>query len=58
LLDGELLTDDNQGNRISQVLTGWHVDTEFTDANGQPRFARKCSKELSLRNKMTVAFVY
>jgi hypothetical protein len=37
LLDGELLTDDNQGNRISQVLTGWHVDTEFTDANGQPK---------------------
>jgi hypothetical protein len=37
LLEGELLTDDNQGNRISQVLTGWHVDTEFTDANGQPK---------------------
>ena len=26
-----------QGNRISQILTGWHVDEEFTDDNGQPK---------------------
>jgi hypothetical protein len=37
LLEGGLSADDNQGNRISQVLTGWHVDTEFTDENGQPK---------------------
>jgi hypothetical protein len=37
LLEGGLLADDSQGNRISQILTGWHVDTEFTDENGQPK---------------------
>ena len=37
LLEGGLLADDSQGNRISQILTGWHVDTEFTDKNGQPK---------------------
>ncbi len=26
-----------RGNRISQILTGWHVDPEFTDATGQPK---------------------
>ena len=26
-----------RGNRISQILTGWHVDDEFTDDNGQPK---------------------
>ena len=26
-----------QGNRISQILTGWHVDEEFTNDNGQPK---------------------
>jgi len=26
-----------RGNRISQVLTGWHVDDEFTDDSGQPK---------------------
>lgn len=25
-----------RGNRISQVLTGWHIDDEFTDDLGQP----------------------
>lgn len=25
------------GNRISEILTGWHVDDEFTDALGQPK---------------------
>jgi hypothetical protein len=37
LLEGGLLVEDKQGNRISQVLTGWHVDSEFTDADGQPK---------------------
>jgi hypothetical protein len=37
LLEGELLAPDSQGNRISQILTGWHVDSEFTDENGQPK---------------------
>ena len=26
-----------RGNRISQVLTGWHADNEFTDGLGQPK---------------------
>ena len=26
-----------QGNQISRVLTGWHVDREFTDEQGQPK---------------------
>jgi hypothetical protein len=26
-----------RGNRISQILTGWHVDDEFTDDAGQPK---------------------
>ena len=37
LLDGGLPGEETQGNRISQILTGWHVDAEFTDANGQPK---------------------
>lgn len=37
LLEGGLLAEDGQGNRISQILTGWHVDTEFTGKNGQPK---------------------
>lgn len=37
LIDGDLMAEDSQGNRISQVLTGWHVDSEFTDADGQPK---------------------
>jgi hypothetical protein len=37
LLDGALITDESQGNRISQILTGWHVDPEFSDENGQPK---------------------
>ena len=37
LLEGGLVTDESQGNRISQILTGWHVDAEFTDENGQPK---------------------
>ncbi len=37
LLEGGLLADDSHGNRISQILTGWHVDPEFADENGQPK---------------------
>ena len=37
LLEGGSLAEHNQGNRISQILTGWHVDPEFTDENGQPK---------------------
>ena len=37
LLGDGLLADDSQGNRISQILTGWHVDPEFTDEDGQPK---------------------
>lgn len=37
LLEGGLPVEDKQGNRISQVLTGWHVDSEFTDAEGRPK---------------------
>ena len=37
LLEGGLLADDGQGNRISRILTGWHVDKEFTDEDGQPK---------------------
>ena len=28
---------DRSGNRISQILTGWHVDEEFIDETGQAR---------------------
>lgn len=28
---------DRSGNRISKILTGWHVDRDFTDENGQPK---------------------
>jgi hypothetical protein len=37
LLEGGLLADDSHGNRISQILTGWHVDAEFTDETGRPK---------------------
>ena len=37
LLDGEGQDDVLQGNRISRVLTGWHVDDEFTNDAGQPK---------------------
>ena len=36
LLEGKQHAPESQGNRISRVLTGWHVDSEFTDDNGQP----------------------
>jgi hypothetical protein len=28
---------ERRGNRISQVLTGWHIDGEFTDSSGHPK---------------------
>jgi len=37
LLDGEEQQNVSQGNRISRILTGWHVDGEFTDDAGQPK---------------------
>lgn len=37
LLDGDAPVDALQGNRISRVLTGWHVDSEFTDGDDQPK---------------------
>jgi len=37
LLEDGSLEEISQGNRISQILTGWHVDTEFTDKNGRPK---------------------
>jgi len=36
LLDGENGAQSLQGNRISQILSGWHTDSDFTDANGHP----------------------
>jgi len=37
LLDGGDIAEDLHGNQISRILTGWHVDREFTDAQGQPK---------------------
>jgi len=37
LLDDEAGPEGLHGNRISQVLTGWHVDSEFVNASGQPK---------------------
>jgi len=37
LLDGAEIAEDLQGNRISRILTGWHVDPEFSDGQGQPK---------------------
>jgi len=37
---GDLTNDqagDREGNRIARILTGWHVDPEFTDAEGRPK---------------------
>ena len=36
LLDDREDPAERRGNRISQILTGWHVDEEFTEA-GQPK---------------------
>lgn len=37
LLEGAESPDLRQGNRISRILTGWHVDPEFQDGDGQPK---------------------
>ncbi len=37
LLEGTEPAANLQGNQISRVLTGWHVDKEFTDETGQPK---------------------
>jgi len=37
MLDGEDHAGILQGNQISRILTGWHVDKEFLDEDGQPR---------------------
>jgi hypothetical protein len=37
LLNGAERAAESQGNQISRVLTGWHMDPEFTDDNGQPK---------------------
>lgn len=37
LLAGDDSPDQRQGNRISQILTGWHVDQEFINATGKPK---------------------
>ena len=37
LLEGAESPDLRQGNRISRILTGWHVDPEFQNENGQPK---------------------
>jgi hypothetical protein len=37
LLEGEQMSETLEGNQISRVLTGWHVDTEFTDSDGRPK---------------------
>ena len=36
LADGESQIG-RQGNRISEILTAWHMDSEFTDETGQPK---------------------
>jgi len=37
LLDGKDSAAGVHGNQISRILTGWHVDPEFIDADGQPK---------------------
>lgn len=37
LLEGDVDPGERQGNRISRILTGWHVDEEFLDRDGQPK---------------------
>ena len=39
-----------RGNRISQILTGWHVDEEFTDDKGQPKDLPVTGPSVSLSN--------
>lgn len=37
LLEGAGPAGGSQGNRISQLLSAWHADSEFCDEQGQPR---------------------
>lgn len=37
VLEGENQAENLQGNQISRILTGWHVDTEFTNGYGQSK---------------------
>jgi hypothetical protein len=37
LLNGPERAAELQGNQISRILTGWHLDPEFTDDDGQPK---------------------
>lgn len=37
LLNGMERAGELRGNQISRILTGWHLDPEFTDAAGQPK---------------------
>jgi hypothetical protein len=37
LLNGEERVFELQGNQISRILTGWHVDRDFTRQDGQPK---------------------
>jgi len=48
LLEGGLFSDDSRGNRISQILTGWHLDSEFTDEKGQPKVLPTTGRKGSL----------
>jgi hypothetical protein len=37
LLNGAERAAELHGNQISRILTGWHLDAEFTDEEGQPK---------------------
>ena len=37
LLDGDIGPAEQRGNQISQLLSGWHIDAEFTDSEGRPK---------------------
>jgi hypothetical protein len=37
ILEGDQVAQSGQGNRISEILTAWHVDAEFCDEQGQPK---------------------
>jgi len=48
LRQGDVIAEENHGNRISRVLTGWHVDSEFTDEDGRPKVLPKTGPTGSL----------
>jgi len=37
LLNQDANEDERRGNRIARILTGWHVDPDFLDAEGRPK---------------------